>query len=303
MPNPPWKKYRVGKPSTRPNWTETACQPFDEVTHVTHISNALAIIPQGTILPRLIDDESILNTRRLLVNWVSPNHWSPGYRYGNVAFELDWSSIVKGKSLYWVEVMPYNTPACRILVTDNDYDSDSEMTPYDPTAGDGPWWFDVSEKTHYRNGNVCLEFMLEFEISIDACKQIGFVKHHDSGCCIDASSCPDKGMGHQEAAGRFLAGIISERVDTTELIIDDRSVRGGWADWLMNFPQKGFQGPFGVSAKDDAAPALARAVAGAYYRRRKKDFENLGTLFSDRSALESSIRALVEKRFPNLPKE
>lgn len=290
----------MGKLSTRPNWTEPDCQPFEEVTHVTHISNAMAILPRGIIQPRLIDDESILNTRRLLVNWVSPNHWSPGYRYGNVAFKLEWASIVTDKNFYWVEVMPYNTPACRILITEKDYDSDPEMIRYDPTIGDGPWWFDASDETHYRNSKVCLEFMLEFEIFTSSCKEITFVKHHDTGCCIDATSCADKGTDRHEAAARFLAGVISESVHTGQVTIHDFDIRAGWVHWKMDWPKKNYRGAFGVSTGDATAQALARCVAGAYYRRNKKDFDELSRLFSDKDQLESSIRKLIEPQFPSM---
>lgn len=297
MGKPPWQKYRVGKPSTRRNWTEPDCQPFDEVTHVTHVSNALAIIPKGIIQPRLIDDASILNTRRILVNWVSPNQWTPGYRYGNVAFELEWSSIIRDKNLYWVEVMPYNTAACRILITDKDYDADPELRQYDPTVGDGPWWYQESEDVHYRNSNICLEFMLEFEISTAAFKKISFVKHHATGCCIDASFCPDKGMDHQEAAARFLAGVVSEGVNTDQVTLDDFSIRSGWW-WSMEIlPKKGYRGVSGVTAADRAAPALARSVLAAYYRRNDAEFLNLSGLFADKSELQSSVHALIVERF------
>src|SRR5438132_10219218 len=123
MAKKPWQRFSVGSPSTRPNRTEPARTPFDQVWHVTHLSNALAIIPAGIILSRLIHDESILNTRRLLVNWVSPNHWNPGYRYGNVAFNFNWPQLIENKNYYWVEVMNYSPKACRILITDTDYDA------------------------------------------------------------------------------------------------------------------------------------------------------------------------------------
>lgn len=300
MGKPPWQNYSVGEPSTQRNWTEPNCQPFDVVTHVTHVSNALSIIPKGIIQPRLIDDASILNTRRILVNWVSPNHWTPGYRYGNVAFELEWSSIIRDKNFYWVEVMPYNTAACRILITDKNYDADLELTRYDPTLGDGPWWHEGSEDIHYRNGNVCLEFMLEFEISTAAFKKITFVKHHKTGCCIDASSCSDKGMDHQEAAARFLAGVVGEGVNTDQVTLDGYGIRSGWL-WLKDtLPKNGYRGVSGATAADKAAPALARSILAAYYRRNDGEFLNLSGLFADESELQSSVHALIAERFPLL---
>jgi hypothetical protein len=128
---PPWHQFRVGIPSDNPRWTESDCAPFDEVWHVTHIPNALTILDHGAIRPQLVYDESILNTRRTLVNWVSPNHWVRDYRYGNVAFNFDWYQFVKGKQYYWVESIGHYSPnACRILITDIDHDDDPELRRY-----------------------------------------------------------------------------------------------------------------------------------------------------------------------------
>ena len=300
-PKKPWHKFSVGDPSDNPRWTEPTCKPFDQVWHVTHISNALTIIPQGTIRPQLIYDKSILNTRRTLVNWVSPNHWSPGYRYGNVAFDFGWSQIIEGRRFYWVEVMEdYHPTACRILLTDNDYDDDPGLRPYDPTLGDGPWWWDDSEHIHYRNSNICLEFMLEFELSVPQCKSINFVKHHDKYCCVDSSFCPDFGLGHQEAAARFLAGLIGEDIDVSAAPIDAKSIRGGW-HWLAeSWPKNRYSGDVGYG--DAAAPALARAVASAYCRRKDQDFLNLAELFYNKAILQASVRDLAHAKFPQINK-
>jgi hypothetical protein len=270
------------------------------VLHVTHIPNALAIISDGTMRPQLIDDESILNTRRLLVNWVSPNHWYYGYRYGNVAFELDWNQIVANKRTYWVEVIDYNTKACRILITDKDYTDDPQIVPYDPAAGDGPWWWNVSEGVHYRNGEVCLEFMLEFDLSAAACRRISFVKHHDDYCCINAQHCPYKGLEEQQAGARFLAGLIGHDIDVTHTTFDQNGIRGGWFLLQGNAPRDGYYGAFGVSATDPAAPALARATTTAYYRKADADFVSLARLFADRTDMQEAIRALAEAKFPNI---
>ena len=47
--------------------------------------------------------ESRLNTERILVTWLSPNDWTNagGFRYGNIAFELDWPDLVDGMRFYW----------------------------------------------------------------------------------------------------------------------------------------------------------------------------------------------------------
>jgi hypothetical protein len=78
----------------------------------------MSIVESGLIRKGLVFDESKLNKERILVTWFSPNYWGPGYRYGNVRFDVDFESMVSGKHYYWVESIAYGIAACRILVTD-----------------------------------------------------------------------------------------------------------------------------------------------------------------------------------------
>jgi hypothetical protein len=298
MPDKPWQPYRVGTPSTRHNWVEPDCCGLASVTHVTHLANALTIIPSKIINPQLVTDESRLNNRRILVNWVSPNHWGNGFRYGNVSFALDWRTLIIGKKFYWVEVMPYSTPACRILITEKNYNGDPDMIPYDPKTGDGPWWWEEASDKHWRNGDHCLEFMLEFEISIEHCAAISFVNHHENYCCIDRNTCRDMGMGAQLAAFRLLAGIISQDVNVSEAPLNLDDLRGGW--WLIagGMPREGYAGAFGVSENDAAAPALARSALHAIWRRSTGEYSALAKIFASKEALESNVKALIKAKFP-----
>lgn len=173
----PWKQYKVGIVSTKPGWTNVDCQLFGEVSHVSHVRSAINIIEDKKIKQGLVFDESILNTERVLVSWVSPNSWVDGYRYGNVRFTFDFARLIKDKNYYWVEVMlKYSPPACRILVTAKDHSA--RLATYDPKKGDGPWWYDSVNDKHYFNGNHTLEFMFEEDLPIRDLKKLDFVQHH-----------------------------------------------------------------------------------------------------------------------------
>jgi hypothetical protein len=71
-----WERFKIGNPSVRRYWTEPDCVPFDTVTHTSHIDSAIRIITEGEIQPSLVFDESILNTQRILVSWLSPTSLS-----------------------------------------------------------------------------------------------------------------------------------------------------------------------------------------------------------------------------------
>lgn len=126
-------------------WTEFACPipkavgcigdcvRLDLIYHVTHTSSSLRILDDREIGKRLISDKSVLNQTRTTVVWLSPDFWHNGFRYGNVRFAYDFADIVAKRAIYWVEVIRYNTPACRFLVSDKDV-SHLPVVAYDPVA-------------------------------------------------------------------------------------------------------------------------------------------------------------------------
>jgi hypothetical protein len=179
-----WNAFRV---QGTPGKANNRCQPMNRVTHTTHIEGAVQIFQQGEVRNGLVFDTSKLNDRRILVSWVSPNHWNPGYRYGTCQFGFSLSELIKGKKSYWVEAVAYNTPAPRILITAEDLQE--VLTPYEPTAGDGPWWYNEDDDTHYFNGDFCLELMLQDSIKLDAAlRDFRFVKHRENMCSIFRAS-------------------------------------------------------------------------------------------------------------------
>ncbi len=206
-----WTKYKVGRKSTRRNWTEISCQPFDRVSHITHISDAIRIIEDKLIRSSLVWDESKLNNSRTCVSWVSPNSWAYGSIYGNISFGYQWDDLVKDKSFYWVEdFKKYSPPAYRILITSNDY-SDSELvTPYSIEDGMGPIYFDG--KNWYRNGNYTGEFLIDQDLYIDSCHEIEFEDHHNRFCSKSGSSCKDIKLSKHKAGARFMANIIGRDI-------------------------------------------------------------------------------------------
>lgn len=297
----PWTKYAVGNPSTRPNWVEPDCVPCTEVSHVSHVESALRIVEAGAIRQGLVFDESRLNTERILVTWLSPNHWTHGFRYGNVRFTFDFAQLVEGKNYYWVEdITSYSPTACRILITSNDHSS--RLSPYDPTKANGPWWFDVSSKKHYYNGNYCLEFMMEDEQRIRKAISVDFVTHHSDYCSIHRTSpksCGERGMNEGKGGARFLMmaagrGVVLSALNKS-LITDN----GGLShevtnaiEWIAcSIHKVEYQGK--VGATTDTGRAVARAVLNALAIDQRDEAHLLASLFRSEERLLQAIADVI----------
>lgn len=293
-----WKPFSVGKLSTRARWVEPSCQPLTSVSHVTHIRYAFDVLRDGQISPQLIYDESRLNSDRILVVWLSPNDWSNagGFRYGNIAFTLDWPKLIAGKRLYWVGAMKYRPRACRILVTDQD--RDEKLLPYDPTAGNGPWWHETSADQHYWNGSYCLELMFEGAIELSSVQSLRFVTHHPQRCSVDPRSCQDRGLDTQLAGARFLAGACVRSLLRPFLWLTDdetpsRALATAWNEVRHQITRRTPAQRGTIALADSVSAALARSALSAISERRKDDCRELIALFrSEDEAIEACAKLI-----------
>jgi len=305
---PEWKRFKVGELSARSNWVDPDCQSFSEVSHVSHIKNALNIVSEGKLKSGLIFDESKLNEKRILVNWVSPNDWggAGGFRYGHIRFTFDWQKLINRMNYYWVESIAYGIPACRILVSEKDY-SDI-LAVYDPTLRDGPWWYDKSDETHYRNGHYCLEIMIERDLDLSEVIKVDFVQHHPSFCCL-TRCCTEQKFHSSKAGSIFISGILGRNIDCNWLKFykknEDRlkldrsfedSVECIWR-YLEDIDD--FSGS--LKSTDDAALPLARAILCAYANSNHDDVEKLASFFKSRTSLKYSCAKLLAESF-GIPK-
>lgn len=301
-----WTKFKVGKISTRRNWTNPDCVPFDTISHVAHLHVAQRIMQDQSIKSALVSDESKLNTKRILVSWLSPNDWggAGGFRYGNVRYTYNFESLIAGKNYYWVEDMAYGIAACRILVTN--LDRSNLLTPYDPTIGDGPWWYKTEGKTHYRNGEKCLEFMFEEDLGVADAVALDFVAHSPDKCCISPRDCPDLGKSKGKSACRFLAFLLSSHCNLPKHLFTDkhRTSRFFNDDYLYDFGTlrrvlideiEEFSGD--ITAEAPAAAPLVRAIFKDYADDRGDDCDLLAALFRSKAELEKALELYAIDRF------
>jgi len=216
----PWNPYSVGAQITTGAWGD--CTQFSEVSHTAHVAVALNMVREGIIRSRLVYDQSVLQTERVPVVWLSPNRWKLGSRYGSVEFWFDWSTTVQGKVPYWVEaITTYNPAAPRILLTNRNVGA-LPVQPYDPAPRDGPWATIGAD--HHRNGTFTLEFMHEEDLSMNQVQRIDFVYHSDQYCSVhrDApADCPEFKIDRHEARNRFIAGLVSGNLHAIDRLFVD----------------------------------------------------------------------------------
>jgi hypothetical protein len=301
----PWHQFRIGRLGTKQDdrW------PLTKVSHIAHLESAHRIILDGKIRSGLVFDKSKLNKERILVAWLSPNFWNEGFRYGSIGFVFDWPTLWKGHRAYWVESIAYGVEACRILLTRNDYSNKRDLLiQYDPTAGDGPWWFDEASGEHYWNAQYCLEFMVEHDIEMSDLQGLEYVEHHKHQCSIDSRNCPERGLQPWHAAGRFLAQLAASKATFPPSILDRgdytwkgyASVAIGAIESIAKVQAHGIIGG-DLTPKNPGSAAIARALLNAYANPKLHDeIPYLVGLFRNSKALKEScislIRAVVRSR-------
>lgn len=298
-----WSAFKVGTPSTTPNWVEPDCVPLSTVSHIAHVETACDILRDGHLRAGLIFDKSILNKDRILVSWLSPNDWTNagGFRYGNVRFTFDWSKLVTGKNYYWVESIAYGIAACRILVTS--IDRSSQLPSYDPTVGDGPWWLDAASGTHYWNSKFCLEIMIEDDLPLDDAISVDFVQHHPKMCNIDPKGCADLGLHYSDGGAKFVSKAIASGFPVTSLKMVNGTPSAPTSDLvtavstiIVKLIQKRVCSG-NVQASSPYAAPLARAVLSAYARGAKGELDLLCAFFESHAELQVSCANLIGEAF------
>ncbi len=299
-----WNQFKVGQPAIG-NGFNPSCCPFDTIYHTSHVEQALGIIQSGGLRPSLVFDESRLNDKRILVAWLSPNHWTTGYRYGNIRFQFPFSALIENKRFYWVEAISYKIDAPRILITE--YDRSSEFPLYDPIEKNGPWWYDTNSGQHYFNNKYCLEFMFESVILLDTLKQIKFVDHHKDWCSVkrnDPISCPDMRVKSDLGGAWFIARAIACGIDLSKheigetYILKKESFNHSLSTSFKRFFQVITNGcEFGgkIKATDPEGEAIMKAVMSAFAFHQSKDAKILAKFFFH----EDDFTEVAAKMFAN----
>jgi hypothetical protein len=296
-----WKQYSVLPAGGFYPSTDDRLKLFDKVSHTSHIDSALNIIGDGEIKPGLVFDKSHLNTHRILVAWLSPNHWFAGYRYGNIKFDYDFKGLIANKRFYWVEAIPYSPHACRILITDQD--RSGLLTPYDPSIRDGPWWHDTASDKHYYNGKYCLEFMIEESVTLQSLIDLSFVDHHNSFCSVhrfNPIACSQKGDPASIGGAKFLMKAAARQISLASISKFFVLANGNYTTPILLAIAKisrqlKIKSNYGgkVDFVDTAAEGLCRAILNAIVNGNKDEANKLAGLFDEEESLLISLSELI----------
>lgn len=214
-----WELYAVANPGQRMR-APVECTSMPWIYHFTHLDQAYSSLREGKLCSRLVHDKSRLNKRRISVCWLSPNDWTGkgGFRYGNVGFRFDINTIVKNRICYWIEAAEYEIRAPRILLSMKDYDGTFER--YDPSRDDGPWKYYPDNNSHFFNGTICLELLIEDDIDLSICDGVEIKDHSSQYCSIHRTNpqdCAELSMPRTLAGSLFLSRVVSTNWDVQKL--------------------------------------------------------------------------------------
>lgn len=246
-----------------------------------------------------------MNQTRHTVVWLSANTWSYGSIYGTVQFTFPWKELIKGKRFYWVEAMPYQNAAYRILISDKDVSHLKFLTPYDPSTDKGP----IRERndTWYWNHKYTSEFMVDSDLKLSDCISFKGIAHKRDGCRIYGGNCPEREVLHFITSGRMLAFLMSSgnhAVDPALRVAPPRSsktfsydfenaVSGIWFALVQNKDTR-FEG--GIKRPEESK-SIVRGALALFGADQPGEARELVSLLKDEATFQVALEAIVNDHF------
>ena len=298
-----WERYKAKTYDPKNGWDNDSAELLS-LYHVAHTETALRIMNDGVCRAGLIFDESKLNKRRLLVNWLSPNIWNDGSRYGNIGFITKMEKLAASKRFYWVETMPrYKPVAIRILITDKIHD---DLTQYYPETDEGPLRYDEDAELYYWNPKYTLELMLEEDIDLADFEGLRIFNHHAEMCCIDPENCKELKLDSTRAIGRFIAAVLANDLPVHKRFFRKKKndkfkpseVLADAGDYIMGrIYHLGTKVNGHIKSTDADAPLYMKAALNFLYRRDLKAFNSFACLFNTQQDFLDILADLIAETF------
>jgi len=301
-----WTPYRCSLPAPGGDRSGVStCADLNEVYHVAHVPVACRILEDGMSRAGLIGDESRLRRTRTSVTWVSANYWQPGSIYGTVEFTFPWRDLIKGRRVYWVEVMKYRPRAFRFLLTRRDLSGSKHVTFYDPRRDDGP--LRRKGNSWYWNDQYTSEFMLDRDIDLDECTKLSFITHREDLCRQRAGSCAEARRGPAWAAGRVMAHILGKGLNAADHALlyegpkptanrlNPGAESGLNAIWRALAPKR--NAAAGPIKMQESSTAVLRGALLLYGSGRVSEAKRLAALCHSETVFEKALTEIVRKHF------
>jgi hypothetical protein len=199
------------------------------VNHTTTLPNAIRVLQEG-ITSNIPDArESRVSALKASVVWTSPNEWkneeSP---FGCVSFDIEWRHISQEfNRIYKVQdedlIRKYANPTYRLLFTNNAYDNERLVKPFNPKKDKGPLKYINNTWHKKRNTSIVGHFLLELiVVGIEKISRIKFVKHDQCGA-----------MNRYVCGSAFLAYILStNHQDLNRLFKVDNAYDGNLVSYI-----------------------------------------------------------------------
>ncbi|WP_433935448.1 hypothetical protein [Brevundimonas diminuta] len=238
-----WARFTAGKDPASPSsahWTKVT-----SVKHGTHLTSGTRIAEDQKIAAELIYDGKLATTRTKAV-FFSPNYWGNGSRYGTLGFDVDWPTLLAGRTLYWVEpILTYKIPVHRFLLSRKPpahglvaYDPDTDAGPL--RRIDGQW---------YRTSDAVSEILTDEDVDLSQVTSFDITMHHEQFCSLQRRPCEEAGnTGFTRTSRRFQAALLGRGLTSlNDLMIRDGTLSGAATYGLYGLPlalggSKGFTG-------------------------------------------------------------
>ena len=304
---PEWTPYSCQLPTNENRYSASACTELSEVRHVAHFDEAKRILQDGRIKAGLVYDESLLRHARITVAWLSANTWSYGSIYGTTEFTFDWARIVEDRRVYWVEAVPhYKPPAYRFLLTERDLPDSEFFQRYDPCKDDGPLKRRTSGEWYW-NGNYTSEFMIDTDLSLDACTGIRFVLHHPRICANRSNRCSEMTSHPQEISSRILAFILGNGIHFADEMF--RPSKSDWKRHQIDFSRDDIsrdlrdlsRGVRGSLTRPSSRRSVLRGALALYGSNQNKAAERLVALLASKKEFDTTFEDIITRHFDRRP--
>ncbi|RKH69784.1 hypothetical protein D7W81_10335 [Corallococcus aberystwythensis] len=157
--------------------------------------------------------------------------------------------------------------------------------------------------------------MVERDIDLSECKEIGFVRHNPNMCCIDWKNCRERGMYDFKAATKFLGGHLAgygfasaETAKWDGPPIEPKQLRDAWdsiESILTRHTKKLSFEDGSITVDDSMAPVLARSLFRVFATAPRENVDeeqlrNIAALFANQWAVLDACKAEFTRVFGEL---